>query len=337
MKYIKSFVLVWFLLFTNFSNIFGDINNSSKIIYLIGENHSSKKDSAFRLDIFLQAEQKELIFASEGVSRDVVEEQDSINYLASALPGLTKSYFYGVEDPFFNLFSTLLSGNNALRFLKQTADFYGFNTQKFDSSAYDQKISDSKLQILSNLTRGVYQKYLNNFWENKKLKSNPIFQYLSRNKKSLINTNLKDHVNTFSQKFSVWSDLEWIQFTREAALTLLADLRKVIPHEKWETLEFLINCFDIDDIDSDCNGYPMKTQGLVFQDSLNLILRDDLIVKNIEEIYYLTEHIKKPLVTILGKAHIPGVKKSLIAKGFTVLDKKDLIKVVNGLAEKNEL
>lgn len=337
MKYINSIILVHFLLIINFSNIFANINDSSKIIYLIGENHSEKKDQTFQMDILLQAEQKELIFVSEGMQRDEFQEQEMINYLANVLPGLTKSYFYGVQDPSFDLFSTLLTGNNKLRFLKQTADFHGFNSQQFDSSPYAKKIPETKLQILSDLTRRNNQKLLNKFWQNEKLKNNPIFQYLNSNKKSLINKTIKDQANTLSRKTSVWSDLEWIQFTQEAALTLLEDLRKVIPHEKLGTLEFLINCFDIYDIESDCNGYPLKTEGLVFQDSLNLILNNDFIIKNIEKIYYLTEHMGKPLVTILGKAHIPEVKKSLIAKGFTVLDKKDLSKVLKGWDEKNDL
>lgn len=335
MKYINSIILV-FLLIINFSNIFANINDSSKIIYLIGENHSEKEDKIFKMNVLLQAAQKELIFLSESAARDAFQEQEWINYQADVFPGLTKSYFYGVEDPSLSLFSPLLIGNNQLRFLKQTAEFHGLS-QEFASSPYATKVADSKLQIMSDLTRRHNQKLLNKFWQNEKLKNNPIFQYLKSNKKSLINKTLKDQANTLSRKISVGSDLEWIQFTQEAALTLLEDLRKVITHEKLGTLEFLINCFDIYDIESDCNGYPLKTEGLVFQDSLNLILRDDFIIKNIEKIYYLTEYMGKPLVSILGKAHIPEVKKSLIAKGFTVLDKEDLNKVLKRLTEKNDL
>lgn len=315
-----------FLLLINCA-VFGISSNAdSKTIYLIGENHyESNTDADFQRMIFQQAVEKKLVYAMEGLEHDVLAEKEFIEDLKmKGFPALSSGYLYGVEDPFFIIFKDALSLNNLFR----------ANCRRYPitDSLSEKVIKTKKNDLLCPLVIKTNQRFLKNFW-NSTLQGNPIFNYLKTNKESLIKKTFTVQTQIFASQIRKWSNEDWIDFTQEIVLILTEDLKTKLPLEKLQTLEYLLTCLDEFELDSDCDG---SVEDGTFLRSLNLTLRDDFLANNLEKIYNSSKKTQKPLVSILGHAHIPGITEALVNKGFTVLGKQELLKRLNEL-NKREL
>lgn len=306
-----------------YSSSFGITNdNSNNALYLIGEEHYSDADMNFVFDIMHKAAKKRLIYAKEGLERDnLAEKEYRENLQSNGIQGMSNGYLYGIEDPFFIIFKEALALNNLLRTMYKRYD-------TIDSVSED-VVKGAKNDLLCPLVTKTNQKFLQKFWDNKLLINNSIFKYLKIHKNALVKKTFTEQTKAFKQSIEKWNNASWIEFTQKVALILLEDIKEIIPGEKIETLNFLVNCLDEFELNSDCDSSD-SSLGVeqTFLKSLHLSLRNDFLVKNLEEIYTETKKLKKPFVCIVGYAHVKGIKKALIEKGFKVLGKQELIQTL---------
>lgn len=293
-------------------------DNAAKTIYLCGETHyEDGKDSQFQMDILKLAAENKLVYAMEGLERELQVENEFSMQISAHFQTNKKPCIYGVEDPLFIIFKEALTLHSDFKSLKKR----GTQIDAFSQNVYDTKKND----ILCPLVHKSNQKFLGKFWANKQLIGNPIFDYLKKHKAALIKKTFQAQTATFKPQIEQWTDNNWIDFNREIVLILEPQVAKQIPTEKLETLEFLVTCVEDFELETDCDA---RAASQYFLKKLHLNLRNDFIIKNLEDIYSITKSQKKPVVCILGSAHIEGVKKGLEEKRFTVLGKKEFLKTL---------
>lgn len=287
------------------------IERKVQTIYLIGENHYVGDEAVkFKRNIFLLAAAQKLLYAMEGLERDdFAEKQLRDTIERRGVVGMGKGYLYGVEDPFFQLFNNALDLNF---FLRST-----------DNSAQLEALIDSKKNdLLCSLVLQTNQNYLTEIWSQGP-ENNSIFKCLLMNKSSLIEESFQIQSNFFSKKIQVWEHGEWFSFTQYIASSLGQDLKLKLPTEKIETLESLLKSLKEFKLS---RGYEYSQQELEnFNFTLNIILRNPFIAKNLKNLYSISEQANKPLVAILGNEHIPGITQILTNKGYTVKGSRELL------------
>jgi len=325
MKIMKKILLIIGVCLVTSFRLFGvEVDENTKTIYLCGENHyNSDEDSRFQMFIMQLASQKLLVYAKEGLEREVQAEKEFSRIVKAHFNTAGNPLIFGVEDPLFIIFKEALNINVSLTSIEKSNSYFDTQGQEI----YESKKND----ILCPLVHKANQKFLNEFWENKELIGNPIFDYLKENKSALIKKDFKAQTKAFKPQLKRWTDSKWIDFTREIVLVLEPMVSQQIPEEKLDILAFLLSCLNNFKLGSNCDS---EDPSLYFMKKLHLELRNDFIVNNIVEIYSFSKG--KPVVCILGEAHIEGVKANLQNKGFIVLGKNEFLNM-NRKTEKIEL
>lgn len=305
-------ILVSILLFSNCVFLDAIDNEAPKIIYLIGEYHDDPDDVKFRTWVDQLASERKIIAAEEGLERDLIAETNWKEKLWRGKKGT--GYLHGVEDFCAQRFLTAMLVNRISRMAIHYNDF-----EKEEVSLSE------KLELLEAVTSIKFKKLFPNFWHSKSLQNNSIFNSLRINKAF---SRKYDKWSTSDwREFAKWSSLDWIEFTRELALVFAEDMKNKLSSQRLEILQVALTYLNqTDDIDFENN----------FGRLVAINLRDDFIAKNLEEIYAFT-HIGKPLVCILGQAHIKGVSETLRKQGFTVLDKEALRENMENKLVKDQL
>jgi len=272
-------------------------------VYLIPENHFSSADNSFQREIVGNISRKKLIYAMEGVERDAFSEKE----LRKAIGLNEDANLYGIEDAFFTIFNH--------------ASDLNMNLKDYNPNAIPEFLTiihNTKTDLLCSFVNKTNQSYLDNFWSNKLFQTNPIFKFLQANKEVLISKDLEQQVEIFERKIGGWTNASWVELTKGVVLILAPDLKKNLPEKNHRILEYLLGTIDKKGISDN------QTEFLKFRNALQLDLRNDFIADNLANVYNITKDLKKPLVSILGEHHIPGITKLLCTKGFTILGKKEL-------------
>ncbi|OAI51109.1 hypothetical protein AYO37_00035 [Opitutia bacterium SCGC AG-212-L18] len=291
---------------------FGISNASTKndkIIYLFGENHRDADDFNFKEGINILTAKGYVINAREGDIRDAAYEKERIKKAKQESPFKVSSDIgiYGVEDPIFHIFKSAMYLNNS------------FKTFNDPESRINEAYKDKKIVTLLFLTHKNNQAFLENVWNDPILSQNPIFLFLEKNKAKLLEKDYSARFNFISNKIDRWDNDAWFDFAKRIAFLLAPKVIERIQKDKIEMLTQLLKCFEDLQDEEDCGA---NSQSFIYP--LGLDLRNDFIIENLEKIYSITKSKNKPLICILGRRHIPEVKKGLEQKGFLVSDDKSI-------------
>ncbi len=294
----KILLIIGCYLVINLITFGEEINNDVKIVYLCGENHANENDIRFKNQIMYRANNNELVYAHESISREIEAERLFLQYV-----GYERG-IYGVESALYSIFMNAVE----IAVLRDAKDLPQPNEKDF----------------LRFLVLRPNQSFLDKFWEQETLSNNAIFTFLKKHKDALSKSTMQVQHDIFVSQIKKFKNKDWIDFSRQILLELGPIIAKQISNEKLQTLEFLMQ--------SGAHGLKLERfstveemSGLLlrFGAAASLELRDDFIINNIAEIYSIAKG--KPLVSILGKDHIKAVKEGLKNKGFTVLGKKEFL------------
>lgn len=282
---------------------FGDeVNKDVKVIYLCGENHANEDDTRFKEWIMSHANKNELVYAHEGIPREVEAEHLFLEYMGH------ERGIYGVENSLYSIFMDAVQ----IAALRDALD----SPQPNEESILFLSILESN------------QLSLDKFWKQETLSNNAIFTFLKKRKDTLSKSTMQVQRDTIRSQIGTFKNRDWIDFCRQIALELGPIVAKQIPSEKLQTLEFLMQCAS--------HGLKLERFSTVeemsgflvhFGEAVSVELRNGFMINNIAEIYSIAKG--KPLVCILGADHIKGVKEGLEKKGFKVLGKKEFLKTHN--------
>lgn len=303
----KNILLLIGILLTVSCNFLNGENE--KVIYLCEESDN------FRDLILESAVKRELNCAMEGIEREIIAEEEFSMIIKNRFGTEGKAFIYGVEDPRMIIFQAALTLNNVLRSAEKRHSWTEF-TRTTNSRT-------KKSDILCPLVHKSNQKFLDEFWSNKKLIGNPIFDYLKANKNRLMKKALLAQILTLEPQIKKWKDSDWVEFTQEVALILAPMIEKLLPGDKLEALTFLLTCLEDFELKSNCDA---EEESLFFMRTLHLDLRNHFIIKNLEEIYSLSNKEKRTTVCILDHSRIDGVRAGLEKKGFRVLGRKEFLR-----------
>lgn len=320
----KTLSILGLYLITSFGLLGGTSGEESKIIYLSGESHHfSDIDKAYNQLIVQLMGIGEVCYAAERLQH-VPDAEEAFREIIRQRPDHNASHnplIFGVEDPLFNIFRDALNINTAFRSINKR----GF-------ALADVNYMGNRDSLPLALVLKSNQKYLSNFWKNKRLIGNPIFDHLKKNKKALIKMALKDQTTKFKTELAQATDNDWISFAHEIVLILKPTITELISLEKHESLDFLLTCLEDFSLESNCDP---EAPSKFFLSKVNLELRDDFIVNNLEDIYSLRQG--RPLVCILGNQHIKDVKLGLEKKGFTVLGRKAFLRKISKIVDGSKI
>lgn len=309
------------------------LSKEEEVVYVIGEVHNNKRDIFQKTMLKQLAEEGKIILGLEGENRDWERPPTSTAF--------------GLEEPFWLNGSVALS--NLIDLFDYTAwkKFVSFENLSNEDDMYSKMISVEEQKHRMKLMLKNIQEYLKvavlikkdpkevSFFSMQVSKNNRVLMNIANAlyeneeafddydgdfyKKHLGRNSIDDN---FYNKLSRNSD-EWFVLIKRMGQYFIKNISDKVMQKRLNSVLSKLSKFykEIEEA-KDVSEIPFeRLRGIRIReiDPLILGLRNEVFLKNIQQAYNEKKHLKKPFFVIVGRGHVPFLRRELMARGFEVV------------------